>query len=157
MRDFEKICQERDVERGLAAWEQLIEDAKLRKTQHAESTRHGFSTEAGTSTSVAGHKPMHLLSAQELYAAHLTPTLVRAEKELQGKLESVQRGNKDMMSKIEEQRGEMQSLVEHLEKMVEDVEAAAQTVENDPLKDDLRRGVRGLDATGEDVNMGGST
>ena len=98
---------------------------------------------------------MHLLSAQELYAAHLTPTLVKAGEELQSKLDSVQQGNKDTMRKIEEQRAEMQRLVEQLEKMVEDVEDAAQAVEHDAMRDDLGKGARAFEMADEDVKMGG--
>lgn len=155
LKDFEKICQERNVEHGLGAWEQLIQDAKVRKSQHEETHAETTNKADGVTPSTAGHKPMHLLSAQELHAAHLTPTLIRAENELQGKLDTVQQGNKDMMAKIEEQRAEMGRLVEQLEKTVEDVEGAAQAVENDVMRDDLKKGMAGLDAADEDVKMGG--
>lgn len=126
------------------SWEQLIEDAKARK-EHASKTQQ---PEPPT--------PIHLLSAQELHAAHLAPTLIKAEKELQVKLENVQTGNKEMITKIETQRVEMQKLVEQLERMVEDVEGAAKAVEDDPMREQLRTGVESLgEADGEDVKMGG--
>ncbi|KAK5941201.1 hypothetical protein PMZ80_006478 [Knufia obscura] len=155
IKDFEKISQERDVERSLGAWEQLIEDAKVRKAQQGEAQGRDIHTTNGATSLAGEQRPMHLLSAQELYAAHLTPTLVKAERELQGKLDGVQQGNKDMMGKIEEQKAEMQRLVEQLEKMVEDVEGAAQAVENDAMREDLQKGVQGLDRADEDVKMSG--
>lgn len=155
LKDFEKICLERNVEHSLGTWEQLIEDAKARKSQHEETQAEHISTTDDVTQSMGDQKPMHLLSAQELYAAHLTPALIRAESELQGKLDTVQQSNKDVMAKIEEQRAEMQRLVEQLEKMVEDVEGAAQAVESDSMREDLRKGIGGLDAADEDVKMGG--
>jgi len=155
LKDFEKLCQERNVDHGLGLWEQLIEDAKGRKSQHEETHADNTTKADGVTPSTTHHKPMHLLSAQELHAAHLTPTLIRAENELHGKLDSVQQGNKDMMAKVEEQRAEMRRLVQQLEQMVEDVEGAAQAVENDVMRDDLRKGMGGFDAAGEDVKMGG--
>ncbi|KAK5083256.1 hypothetical protein LTR70_007973 [Exophiala xenobiotica] len=145
----------KDFEKGLGRWEQLIEDAKGRKSQHEETQTDNTNKADGVTPSTTHHKPMHLLSAQELHAAHLTPTLIRAENELHGKLDSVQEGNKDMMAKVEEQRAEMRRLVQQLEQMVEDVEGAAQVVENDVMRDDLRKGMGGFDATDEDVKMGG--
>lgn len=144
VKDFEKICHEKDLERALASWEQLIEDAKTRKTQ-AEETQLSKPP-----------IPMHLLSAQDLHTAYLTPTLVRAETELRSKIDNVQAGNKDMISRIAKQRIEMQRLVEQLERMVEDVEGAAKVIEDDPMREDLRRGIENIGGTDtEDVKMGG--
>ena len=145
LKDFEKICEEREIERGLATWEELIEDAKIRKAQAEEQ-----------GTQAANGTPLHLLGAQELYTAHLTPTLVKAEKELQVKLDGAQTANAEMMRKIEEQRAEMQNLVAQLERMVEDVEGAARVVEEDPMRQDLRRGFETSNGgQDQDVKMGG--
>jgi len=142
------------VERGLGSWEGLIEDAKVRRARHGETGRDDVHASSATAASIEGVQPMHLLSAQELHAAHLMPTLIRAESELQDKLDSVQQGNLDTMSKIEAQRAEMQKLVEQLERIVEDVEGAAQVVETDGFRSELGKGGMDIGSTDEDVKMG---
>lgn len=138
MRDFEKICEERGVEEGLRGWEGLVEDARRRKMEGGQE--------------MVGGKPGHLMSAQELREAFVAPGMIKAEKELQGKLEVVQLENKEMMGRIEEQRREMNRLIEIIEGLVVDVEGAAKVIENDAMREDLRVGVHGLDG---DVKMGG--
>lgn len=127
-KDFEKICHEREINRALASWEQLIEDARLRKEEaDAKGEEPG--------------RPVHLMSADELHTAFLAPTLVKAEHEVQSKLEKTQQENRQMMMRIEKQRVEMQDLVKQMEKMVEDVEAAAKVVEGDEVRQELKSGM----------------
>ncbi|KAJ9652918.1 hypothetical protein H2198_007871 [Neophaeococcomyces mojaviensis] len=143
IKDFEKICEERDVENGLRTWEGLVEDARRRKTE-AEALGEGG---PGMGEQV---KPGHLMSAQELGEAFMAQGLLRTEKELQGKLEDVQQRNGEMMGQIEEQRAEIGRLIEAIEGLVTDVEGAAGVLETDAMREDLRVGVQGLDA---DVEM----
>ena len=114
-KDFDKICQEREIEKGLASWEQLIEDARLRKESVNEDEE--------------ALRPMHLLTADELYMAHLSPMLIKAERDLRVKIRDTQQQNRDMADQIEAQRREMQQLVARLEDTVKDIEGAAQAVQ----------------------------
>lgn len=123
-KDFDKICQERDVARNLAAWEQLIDEAKRRK---AETN--------GQSNS--GSKPPHLLTAEELHTAHLAPVLFTAEKELTKKLQHQQQDNQDLFSKVQQQKAEIATLVSQLESKIEDVESAAGVIEQDEMRAEL--------------------
>lgn len=127
---------ERGVERGLAEWERLIEEARLRKETEGNE---------GQGTAV------HMLSADELHSAHVAPALARAERELVGKLEGVQRVNREVMGSIEEQRGKMARLIEALEGLVEDVEGAAGVLEGEK---GFERDVSDAEGDG-DVKMGG--
>lgn len=146
IKDFHKLCVERDVEAGLAGWEELVEDAKRRRKEWEERGGDEKSGQGG------GEKAMHEMSAEELYDAHAVAGLVRAEQELTGKLEVVQNGNREMMDKIHAQREEMRRLVNVLEGLVEDIERAAGVVQNDEMRDKIKQG---LMADTEDVRMGG--
>lgn len=123
-KDFDKICQERDVARTLAAWEQLIDEAKSRKAD--------ANGELDSSA-----KPPHLLTADQLHAAHLAPVLVTAEKELSKNLEKQQQENQDLFSKVEQQKQEMTNLIKQLELKLSDVEGAATIVEQDEMRHEL--------------------
>lgn len=150
LKDFEKLCEEREVEEGLRSWEVLVEDAKRRKQ---ESDAKGGDSDSGNT----GDKAMHELTAAELYQAHAASGLMRAEKELVGKLAGLQEGNKEMSGKIEAQREEMRRLVEVLEGLVADLEGAAGVVEVDEMREEIQRGAgvtAGVDASA-DVKMGG--
>lgn len=128
----------------------LVEDAKRRKREHE--------TNGGEADNVnQGEKAVHELTAEELYQAHTVNGLVRAEKELTGKLTGLQDGNKEMSERIEAQREEMKRLVQALETLVADVEGAAGVVEGDEMREEIRKGVSvavTVDEAG-DVKMGG--
>lgn len=143
LKDFGRICSERDVENGLATWEKLIEDAKSRKVE--KEVQNG-------DTSKHDRKPLHMLSAQELHSAHMAPGLLKAERDLQDKLNTVQQGNKEMASRIDMQRSEIQKLIEYIEGLVEDVEGAANAIETDEMRSDLNADLVGMD---QDVRMKG--
>ncbi|KAK5089150.1 hypothetical protein LTR05_003374 [Lithohypha guttulata] len=146
LKDFEKICQERDIENGLATWERLVEDARARKVQ-AEEAHDGTILEQA--------RPIHLLSAQELHSAHLNPTLIRVEKELQAKLRATQLSNTEMTTKIEEQRAEIQRLAQQLESIIEDVEGAAKAFEDDSIREELRNNHGAFGTIDNDMNVEG--
>lgn len=134
----------------MRGWEVLVEDAKRRKTEQQTSGGEG-------DYGIQGEKAMHELTATELYEAHAVSGLVRAERELTGKLNGIQEENKDMSGKIEAQREEMRRLVAALESLVADVEGAAGAVEGDEMRADIKKGVSmnaSVDEAG-DVKMGG--
>lgn len=138
----------------MRSWEVLVEDAKRRKEEW-EGNVGDSKKESGSV--VGGDKAMHELSASELYQAHTVNGMMRAERELVGKLTGLQDGNKEMAVKIEAQRDEMRRLVEVLEGLVADVEGAAGVVEADEMREEIRRGAAiaaGADDSG-DVKMGG--
>lgn len=142
------------MEEGLRGWEILVEDAKRRK---GEWEANGGDSNKESENASGGDKAVHELTASELYQAHAVNGMIRAEKELTGKLAGLQDGNREMAVKIEAQREEMRRLVEVLEGLVADVEGAAGVVEGDEMRQEIRGGVgvgAGVDESG-DVKMGG--
>lgn len=67
---------------------------------------------------------LHTLSADELYTAHLTPYLQQAAEELNTKLHTTQQENSIMMGKINDQRAEIDRLLNGLQSVVKDIEGS---------------------------------
>ena len=111
--DFEKILEERSVIEGLNQWDTLIEEARRRRDR---------------STGEGPGKPMHTLSGDELYTAHLTPFLQHASTELEGRLWETQQGNQSMMGTIQKQRQEIEILMNGLEGVVRDIEGGVEAM-----------------------------
>lgn len=127
-----------------------MEDARRRKREHEANSGE-------VDIENQGEKAVHELTADELYQAHTVSGLVRAEKELTGKLTGLQDGNKEISERIEAQREEMRRLVQALESLVADVEGAAGVVEGDEMREEIKKGVSmavNVDEAG-DVKMGG--
>jgi kinetochore protein NNF1 len=124
-RDFEKILEERSVVEGLNQWDSLIEEARQKKDR---------------STGEGPGRPLHTLSGEELYAAHLTPFLQHAAIELASKLCDTQRQNQIMMDNIAKQRQEIQALVQGMDGVARDIEGSVAAM-NDA---DDRPGMRTL-------------
>ncbi|KAJ4522552.1 hypothetical protein HRR78_000039 [Exophiala dermatitidis] len=124
-RDFEKILEERRVVEGLNQWDGMIEEARRRKNRAVEGD--------------VPDRPLHTLSAYELYTANLTPYLQQATQELEGKLQSTQDDNAKLMTTIEQQRAELEQLLNGLEMAIKDIEGAVQAL---PTAD--QGGVEGL-------------
>lgn len=125
MKDFEKICEERGVLKGLNEWDSAVEEARRRRDRAVE-----------------GQEPpraLHTLSGDELYTAHLTPFLVQAERDLSSRLEETQKDNLEMTERIKNQRTEIERLLGDLETLVADVEGGASVLEKQVTGDqDLR-------------------
>ncbi|RMZ85279.1 hypothetical protein DV738_g173, partial [Chaetothyriales sp. CBS 135597] len=113
-RDFDKILEERSVVEGLNQWDALLEDARRRRDR--------------STTGEPPARPMHSLSADELYTARLTPFLQQAHTELQGKLGESQRENERMMSTIRQQQQDIESLMSKLEAVVKDLEGSVEAM-----------------------------
>ncbi|EXJ78272.1 hypothetical protein A1O3_09433 [Capronia epimyces CBS 606.96] len=116
-RDFEKILEERHVIEGLNQWDILIEDARRRKNRAVEGDMPD--------------RPLHTLSAQELYCAHLSPFLQQAANELESKLQATQQHNAAMMATIGRQQAELEQLLNGLEAAVKDIEGSVQAMHSD--------------------------
>jgi len=114
MRDFEKILEERSVVEGLNQWDTLIDNARRRKNRAVEGEQPS--------------RPLHTLSADELYRAHTTPFLQQTATELESKLQATQQNNVQMMENIAAQRVEMEQLISGLESVVRDIEGSVEAM-----------------------------
>ncbi|KAK4939935.1 hypothetical protein LTR10_019894 [Elasticomyces elasticus] len=117
MRDFEKILEERHVIEGLNQWDNKIEEARRRKNRTVEGE--------------VAPRPLHTLSADELHSAHLTPYLQQAQDELSSKLQSTQADNATIITKINEQRAEMEQLLSGLDCVIKDIEGSVDAMYTD--------------------------
>ena len=131
LKDFDKLCTERGLEQALVEWELLIDEAKSRKEEATSDEQRANSQPV----------PFHMLDAEQLRLAHVAPAMLKAETELQTKLELVKAQNQEVASEIEKQRSEMKDLLQQLERLVEDVESAATVLDQDPMHEDLKKGV----------------
>lgn len=129
LKDFEKICAERNVVDSLNELERVIEGAKIRKQQ----------ADDGGNTAQAVQKPIHTLSANELYNAHIATAMVQAERGLKDKLDTVHNSNRDKASQVKRQRQEMEELLIRMEKLIEDVEDAARVLEQDTMRNEIKQ------------------
>ncbi|KEF59560.1 uncharacterized protein A1O9_04405 [Exophiala aquamarina CBS 119918] len=115
-RDFEKILGERQVVEGLNQWDNMIEEARRRKHRAVEG-------EEPT-------RPMHTLSADELYTAHLAPYFQQATADLNSKLQRTQQENVQMMATIDQQRAEIERLLSGLDTAVKDIEDSVKAMQS---------------------------
>jgi kinetochore protein NNF1 len=79
--------------------------------------------------SLTGHR-LHTLSAEELYAAHLTPYLSHAAEELNTRIQKSQQENTVTFEKINTQRAEIERLLSGLELSIKDIEGAVNVMQN---------------------------
>lgn len=92
-------------------------------------------------SSLADGSRLHTLSADELYAAHLSSCLQQATGTLQSRLASSQQENQQLMEKITSQRAEIERLVGGLEGVVRDLEGSVEV-----MGSGMGKGVEGLRA-----------
>ncbi|KIW65662.1 hypothetical protein PV04_07902 [Phialophora macrospora] len=129
IRDFEQILEDRQVVEGLNQWEDMIEDARKRKDRAVEGE--------------VPERPLHTLSAEELYAAHLTPYLQRATEELNMRIQKSQQENTVIFGQINNQRAEIERLVSGLQHTVKDIEGSVDAMHSgqqtsfDELRNDV--------------------
>ena len=143
-REFEAILQERNVVEGLNEWDSRIEDARRRLNRGIDG--EGPARPYGDSAPAvpryqADLNRLHTLSAQELYAAHLTPYLQEATQMLESRLQTSQQDNQALMEKIATQRAEIERLVGGIEGVVKDLEGSVEV-----MGSGMGRGVDGLRA-----------
>ena len=118
-REFESICRERDVVKLLNEWDGRVEDARRRK---ARSRGDDESGESGPT------KGMHTLTGDELYQAHLAPSLVKSQQVLETSLKGTQEVNVQLMGEIEAQRREIESMVAGVENIVKDLQGSVESM-----------------------------
>ncbi|KAI9806248.1 MAG: hypothetical protein M1825_006363 [Sarcosagium campestre] len=112
--EFDDILRERNVIPSLNELDRLVADAKKRKARATEEE---------------DPIPPHTLPAEAILAAHLAPFLAQQQSQLNAKIQTAQCENAALMETIQAQREEIRRLVDGLETMVEDLEAAAVEVE----------------------------
>lgn len=116
--EFEIILQERQVFVRLNALESLISDAiRRRDSSHA----NGEIKENNV-------PPPHTLPPEPLVKAHLTPMYLSQQSQLNAKLQTVQSLNASLIAHIREQRKEIETKLASTEKLVSDVEDAAEVM-----------------------------
>lgn len=73
---------------------------------------------------------LHTLSATELYTAHLTPYFQQATDDLNSKLQRTQQENAQMMTTIDQQRAEIERLLNGLNTAVKDIEGSVEAIQS---------------------------
>ncbi|EXJ57093.1 hypothetical protein A1O7_07437 [Cladophialophora yegresii CBS 114405] len=121
MRDFEQILEDRHVVEGLNQWEDMIEEARKRKNRAVEGEMPD--------------RPLHTLSAEELYAAHLTPYLQKVTDELNTRIQNSQQENAVIFGKISDQRAEIERLLNGLQHVVYAIEGSVDAMRSNPQID----------------------
>lgn len=109
--------------------ERVIDGAKLRKLQ----------VDDGDKAQNAFERPIHTLSAKELYNLHFAAATLQAEKGLKDKLEAVHDSNRDKAAQVQRQRQEIEEMLTKMESRVTDVEDAARVLEQDAVRSDIQR------------------
>ncbi|KAJ1337469.1 kinetochore protein NNF1 [Microdochium nivale] len=127
-REFQSIFEQRQVVAKMNELESLISEASRRKD---EASMQGIG-EAPV--------PPHTLPAEQVFAAHLAPHLKQQQSQLNAKLQTTQAHNARLFDEVQQQRAEMESLVQLLEKTLEDIDSASQMM--DEVAGDLARETR---------------
>jgi len=73
---------------------------------------------------------MHTLSADDLYTAHLTPYFQQVTDDLNSKLQRTQEENSQMMAAIDQQRAEIDRLLNVLQTAVKDIEGSVEAMQS---------------------------
>lgn len=87
----------------------------------------------------------HTLNAKELYQAHLTPYLEKAQETLDSKLEKTHAENAELAENIQRQRREIESLLSGVEGVVGDLEGAVKVTTEFDTEENLRKEVLQMD------------
>ena len=95
----------------------------------------------------------HTLNAKELYQAHLTPYLEKAQVTLDSKLEQTQSENAELADKIQDQRQEIEKLLSSLEGVVGDLEGAVGATTEFDAEGNLRKEVVQMDEAVKSVQQ----
>ncbi|KAK5989990.1 hypothetical protein PT974_08253 [Cladobotryum mycophilum] len=108
-KEFENIMVTRQVVPKINELENLISDASHRRASSADGPEP---------------TPPHLLPAEAILAAHLTPTLTSHQSHLNARLQTAQSHNAILYDEIHRQRAEIDSLMQALESAVGDIRGA---------------------------------
>ena len=105
----------------------------------------GFNCDRGSFSLTSDSFSPHTLNAKELYQAHLTPYLEKAQETLDSKLEKTQSENAELAEKIQQQRQEIESLLASVEGVVGDLEGAVKATTEFDTEGNLRKEVLEMD------------
>ncbi|ORY69896.1 Nnf1-domain-containing protein [Pseudomassariella vexata] len=128
-KEFDSILANRNVVAKLNELEGLVSEAGRRRDEG------GF---VGEEREVP--VPPHMLSAEDVLAAHLAPHLATQQSQLNARLQTMQAHNSKLFADIQGQRAEMASLMALLEKLFEDIDGANQMM--DGVMDDVAKETR---------------
>lgn len=142
-REFDTIVEERGVVGRLNELDGLVGEARRRREIEGQEGNGG----AGGRE----RRAMHTLPAKELCSAHLLPSLTSHSAELSTRQETLQNENVDILSRVMEQRKQIEAMVRGLENVIADLDASVETLQEAGI-DGLREEVRGVD---EDVRTTG--
>ena len=84
------------------------------------------------------HYRPHQLPPERLYLAHLAPYLQQTELELDTELKRLQSENEDLIEGIQGQREEAEALIDGLEAVMTDLEAANAIMDDEVEKNDIK-------------------
>ncbi|KAJ5709598.1 Nnf1 [Penicillium malachiteum] len=137
--EFEEIIDEREAVKHLNELDRLVTEARARKEEE-EKNGDGQTENAP-----------HVLGAEELYKAHLTPYLQEAQSTLNNTLEATNAQNSELAQTVQAQRLEIEKLLSHLESVVGDIEGAATAASQFSKEHHLRQDAIQMD---HEVNRG---
>ncbi|TAQ84889.1 hypothetical protein B7494_g6777 [Chlorociboria aeruginascens] len=112
--EFDDILRDRRVVEGLNSLEDLVADARRRKSRAVD----------GEGMGVGEVVPPHLLPASAIAKAHLAPHYASQQSQLNARLQTTQSQNATLALQIKEQRREIESLVEGIERAFRDLVGA---------------------------------
>ncbi|KAK5006818.1 hypothetical protein LTR28_006048 [Elasticomyces elasticus] len=140
--EFEAILADRNVVASLNELDELINQARRRRERAEEQAK-------ADSRPVDVPVQPHTLPPSSLYLAHLAPALASHQVSLQQRLQSVQSENVDLLRIIQQQRQEMEAMVQGLEDAVEDLSVSAEALDPDRMMELTREAV----AVDEELRM----
>ncbi|KAJ6004810.1 hypothetical protein N7540_012609 [Penicillium herquei] len=138
--EFEEIIDEREAVQHLNELDRLVMEARARKEDAEKNGSEGQ----------PGNAP-HVLGAEELYKAHLTPYLQEAQSTLNNTLEATNAQNSELAQTVQAQRLQIEKLLSHLESVVTDIEGAATAASQFSKEHHLRQDAIQMD---EEVRRG---
>lgn len=131
-KEFDSILGERNVVASLNELDRLIEDAKKRRK------------EAASQNNESEPLPAHTLPARQLYVSHLAPILSKYSANMSERQDLLCSENLELMERIQQQRQNIQKLLDGLENVVEDLKGSLHAMEPEQM-DKIREEVRDAD------------
>ncbi|KAK9468637.1 Nnf1-domain-containing protein [Lipomyces arxii] len=134
-REFEAILKERDVESKLTELDQLIEEARDRKTRSEKGILEGV------------EQPIHVesLSPDDIVKAHLVSINLAEADKFEKRIQESQSVNKKLLRQVAEQEDEIDSLLSGIQKSLADLSAASkESIIVDEQKDAFRTVIKAV-------------
>ena len=147
-REFEDIVDERDVRRGLAELDRVVDDAKDRRWRREQETQQKVAGKRKTVVSgetrgtgreekvdeTEGQMMMmvdggvHMLPPRDIWLAHLAPYLQGLETEVKNEMQELSQENERLAQEIKSQEQEVEHLLKGVEAFVGDLRAAGEVL-----------------------------